>query len=652
MLRLINRTIDPNAEAFWCDSKLFLKTIIPAHELIDRLLTAYTAICIISPWNKDTKITVKEGVATFDPDSFGQMILSSPSPRVGRVRSLFQAVLSIVADFPISDKDTKQAQIDALRGRIFDPEWIEWCDATVVPCQETDNKGKSKAILKYPALLGTGGNVGATDIAANYMTALSQVFDLTTVDNPAVKNARAMFNAAIFGSVGADPTVSEAVKAIHLFPINDFFLDHKRSEARDYVESGGSGGSAINPAAILLATEGFLTFSHVISTINVVIEDQGAKFKADRQIAKYSLAVVVRGSSNNLVSIAERQSWTEDLFLPLWEASLTHAALKARLFQSPLCTEEQFFLRRRVRDGTDFVQAVNHWAKENHIIGKLIRYTLLPRKGQANFAICLGIINVGTDTDHDLAADLNDLRHRLLVAASDAPATLANQIYASDRTYSEFCSGRCDRKSLLFALAEISCHARVAHLFATLNLRQQWIDGYETICEFRLARSLELHGEDQLHLIDPIGSMVEILKRWGQFNVQPSGRVCVGLADIIAFIHSTIDLSLLATWVQVLRFVNCDRAELPNQPSSTAKLPHEYRTALLYIDHFKSYANVTHAPHVVSRLMGTGIYARSSIASPTPLSDRIAAALLFPVSQFDKREILRRHFRSETVSAG
>lgn len=645
VLRLINRTINASAEVFWSGRALVLRTVIPANELIDRLVAAYTAIRIISPWNNDTKITVKDEIATFEKGSFGEMITSSPSSRIKGLRSLFEEVLAIVGDFPISDKETKQIQIDALRGRIFDPEWTEWCDATVVVCQETDSKGKVKEIPKYPALLGTGGNIGATDIAGNYVNAIAEVFDLTTLDSPASANARAMFKAVLFGVTEEVVTVSEAVKAIHLFPTNDFFLDHKRSEARDYVESGGSGGSAINPVAILLATEGLLTFSHVISTINVVTGEE-AKFKALRQVAKYSLAVSARGSSNNLVSISERQSWTEDLFLPLWETPLTHASLKARIFQSPLCTEEQFFLRRRVRDGTDFVREVSEWAKSNNITGSLIRYTFLPRKGQANFAICLGIINVGIDTNTDLAAELNELRHKLLFAANDAPATLANQIYAFDRVYSEFCAGRCERKTLLFALGEVSRHSHVAHLFPKLDLRQDWIHGYETEPEFRLALALGLRDEDVLHPSNPIGSMEEILRRWGAIHREASDRACVSLADITAFIKGDIDLALFTQWVQVLRFVNCDRYELPNPPSSTARLPHEYRLALLYIDRF-DYSNVTHTAHVVSRLMGAGIYSRSSGSPPTRLSERVTAALLFPVSQFDKRQILRHHFKGE-----
>ncbi|MCU0549745.1 MAG: type I-U CRISPR-associated protein Csx17 [Leptolyngbya sp. Prado105] len=643
ILRLLNRTIDPNAEAVWHGSKFRLKTIIPAHELTDQLIPAYTALHIISPWNKDAKITVTEGIAQFIEDSWGHIILTSPSPRVAGLRSLFQEVLTIVGEFPNTDKDAKQAQIAALRGRIFDPEWTEWCSATVIVCQEIDNKGKSKTVLKYPALLGTGGNIGATDIAGNYVNALSEVFDLTTSESAATSSAQAMFNTALFGTIEAAKTVSEAVKAIHLFPANDFFLDHKRSESRDYVESGGSGGSAINPVAILLATEGLLTFSHTISTINVVLTDEGTKFKASQDIAKYSLAVSARGSSNNLVSLSERQSWTEDLFLPLWQTPLTHTNLKSRLFQSPLCTEEQFFLRRRIHDGTDFVQAVSEWAKDNHITGKLIRYTLLPRKGQANFAICLGVINVGTDTDHDLAADLNELRHRLIRAASDAPATLANQIYAFDRTYSEFCAGRCERHSLLFTLAEISRHPSMFHLFTQLELRQEWIAGYEHLCEFRLALGLGLQAE--LHPSNPIGSMVEILRMWGQLDLKPSNRTCVPLADITAFINGTIDLARFTQWVQVLRLIKRDHDPFPDQPRSTAKLPHEYRLALLYIDRF-GYANVTHILHVMSRLMGVGIHSRSPIFSPTQLCDRVAAALLFPVSQSDKQEILRRHFRT------
>ena len=647
LLRLVNRTIDRSAKGFWRGGSFWLQTETHRDELVPRLVTSYTALHLINPWNKAAGITVENGVARFT--GLFDELRSSPCDRLNGLSALLNDVLEVVGMYPIV-KNTmdKPVQVGALRSRIADPDWLEWCEAAIVEVLETDKKGKVTEKLKYPALLGTGGNVGATDLAVNYYDALGLVFDITTQQGAVAKSAIAMFTEAIFGGGSGETTSNEGCKGAHLFPGNDFYLDLKRSNSLDYVESGGNGGAAVNPVLVLLATEGFLTFSSTISTINHAIEEDGVGVRAKTQVAKYSLAVPTKGSSFNLVSVAERQNHTEEYFLPLWSLPLTHEKLKARLFQSPLVNEAGFSLRRRPGDGTDFINEVREWAVKTGATGQLLRYTMLARKGQNNFAIYLGVVEVGGDLI-DLAADMNPVRGKLRSAADKVPATVSSMIYQFDRLYSEFAER--DRADLLHLLGKISRHSDVGWCFRELKLRGDWVAGYENEIEFRLAVALNLKGTDVLNGASPIGSMVTILKERSrkanqqtreQLNGRLNGRSLALLADVDRFIRRDIDLQRFVLWTEALKYVPTGDVRFDSVSAVTARLPEDYRVGVIYIAEF-GMENCMFMPHCVQRLMGMGVMARSR-SRPDGYDDRTLAALLFPIAWEERQSILRNHF--------
>jgi CRISPR-associated protein Csx17 len=641
LLRLVNRTIDPQAKGCWRGGAFWLQTQIEQDDLVPRLVDSYVALHIVNPWNKATEISVEGKTATFS-GQFGAL-QKSPCVRLKGLSALLEEVLQVMAEQPTGNQDDKSRQVDALKRQIANPEWVEWCESAIVEVQETDKKGTVSDRLKYPALLGTGGNVGNTDLAVNYYQALGLVFDLDSAEGTPDEQAIAMFTEAIFGGSTQKATHSEDCKGAHLFPVNDFYLDFKKSNSLDYVASGGDGGAALNPALVLLATEGFLTFSSTISTINSLIEADRVGIRAKSQVAKYSLAVPTKGSSSNLVSISERQKYTEEYFLPLWSAALTHANLKAKLFESPLVTEVGFSLRHRPNDGTDFINEVRAWAARTGATGQLLRYQMLPRKGQGNFAVYMGVVEVGGDVI-DLAADMNPVRNKLKSAAENLPATVSAMIYQFDRRYAEFCENGRDSMTLLHLLGKISRHPDVDWCFKSLKLRGDWLAGHEDAVELRLAVSLGLAGSDRLNPASAIASMVALLK--DRSRAKDTGprdrRLPASLADIDQFIRGDLDFERFVLWTEILKYVSTSEIKFEPRSTVVARLPVDYRLGLTYIAEF-GYENCTFAPHCVQRLMGQGIYARSG-DRPSRYADSTLAALLFPVSWEDQQIVLKQHF--------
>jgi hypothetical protein len=270
---------------------------------------------------------------------------------------------------------------------------------------------------------------------------------------------------------------------------------------------------------------------------------------------------------------------------------------------------------------------------------------MLPRKGQGNFAVYMGVVDVGGDLI-DLAVDMNPVRGKLKSAADKVPATVSAMIYQFDRRYSEFCGAGRGQDYLLHLLGKISRHPDVGWCFRDLKLRQDWLAGYEGEVELRLAVALGLKGDDTLNAANPISTMVQLLKERSQAKnaQQVDRRTPALLSDIDRFIRGEIDWERFVLWTEALKYVDTSAVVFELVRGVTARLPTDYRLGLMYIEEF-GYANCTFASHCGQRLMGEGIYTRSG-DTPVHYADVTLAALLFPVSWEERQIVLKKHFLS------
>jgi CRISPR-associated protein Csx17 len=498
-----------------------LKINVPQTELVDQILASYEAMVAFNPWNKSSGIELNKKTGELSYVGSIAKIANSESWRTEAIRELLPEFKELIDRFKIGEttfsypeKVEKLKFIEQCLSRISNTEWREWTDATIILMQVTNKEGATSIKPKYPALLGSGGNFGAVDIAENYYSAVAILFDPQTGEPAA--NAAACLTKAIFGIDSVEVTESKEVKALHLFPRQDYKLDFALSKNNDHAPSGGSSATTVNPALLLLASEGLSTFSGQTSTINGGADSDTGK-AVGRTLARYSLAVATNGASTDLVSLDERKSFTEEYFLPLWTEPRTYQRLKIRLFESPLANEEQFYLPRQINDGTDFIQALQEWAVENRIAGKFARYAMLPRKGQSNFAVMLEVVNVGGDAQRlDLAADLDEYRRniRFFAKSDNCPTLLQGSIYGFDRTFNQFIQGKCSHSELFMALARLSkLSNKLASFRQPKSLRFDWIEPLqaESNCpEFRLALSIAYTGYLQPTISRLMGAKIHL----------------------------------------------------------------------------------------------------------------------------------------------
>ena len=683
LMRIVERHLDRTAQFYWQGLDFYISTKIPQSELIDRILASYEAMIAFNPWNKSSGIEIDKKTGVLSYVGSIARIADSQSWRTQAIRDLLPDFRQLIDEFKVSipvfsypEKVEKLRFIEQCLSRINNPDWKEWAEATIILLDVTNKKGDTSIAAKYPALLGSGGNVGAVDIAENYYSAVAILFDPQTGE--AAANAAACLTKAIFGTDSLEVTESKDVKALHLFPAQDYKLDFALSKNNDYAPSGGGSASTINPALMLLASEGLSTFSSQTSTINGGADSDTGK-AIGRTLARYSLAVATNGASTELVSLDERKSFTEEYFLPLWPEPRTYQRLKARLFESPLASEEQFYLPRQINDGTDFIQALQKWAVENKIAGKFARYAMLPRKGQSNFAVKLEVINVGADAQKlDLAADFDEYRRnlRFFAKSDDCPTLLRGKIYQFDRVFNQFIQGKSSHTELFMALGKL---APVRH---PKSLRFDWIEPLQTESdypEFRLALSIAscglksyLYGEKATFGVgSPIESLVRLQRQWGftadkdkAFYFYPTEcRAFALFADISAFISSpSFNDRLFECWLWALSSIDFNSKNNYPQKNidshlAVLKLPPAYKTGAVHLKFFgrknspvEEIGYTGDLKSTMSHLMGRGIHLRVPPSEQRPIGDiRSAAALAFPVSARQiTDEIVMKFFTQES----
>ncbi|WP_373545316.1 hypothetical protein [Chamaesiphon sp.] len=663
VMSIVERYIDPNAQFHWIGLEFWVETIVPQSQLVPKILSRLEASPLFTPWNASCGIAIDKSTGNLSyTDSIEQM-MESDSWRTDNIRALIPQFRQLINEAKVATKSgytypkdrEKETFILNCLDSISDDRWQSWANTVIVP---VDSYGQIS--IKYPKLLGTMGNIGAVDIAENYHTAFGLLFD---PDGDPTDIADKCFAQIIFNVPSEHKIQSGSVKGIHLFPHQDFNLDRARSQNYDYPPSGVGSTATINPAAVLLATEGLLTFGGLCTPLTPNDRPTG------RSVAKYSLAVATTGATIDLVSLDERKNHCEEYFLPLWTQPHTHSLLTFNLFTSPLATAPQFYLQAQIYDATDYITALRAWATTNCLAGKFARYALLTRKSRFdNFAILLEVLDLSLDAPRalqgiDLAADLDAYRLdiRALAKSPKTPNLAQAMCYDFDRLFDKFTIGKATHSDLLLALGKI------ARYLPPRPLRFDWVKAAlaESNCaEFRLAVTLNSCGIPidpmEFQAADPIGLLLKIQAHWtiaaqrGQAYYLTPHRIFASFADILTFIRDdTFNDRKFIAWIWGLKCVNfnINKNQLLNFTDSYATISHLpvlYRVAAIHLKEFtyrqSPVARVASNGDLqtpIAQLKGTGIQLSSILNSRFTADKRAASALAFPIGDWHKKLLVR-----------
>ncbi len=186
VLRLVAEQKDASARGFWKNDAFHLATILDRNELARFFLNEYVPTPLVAPWNGGSGFYPKDNKSGFEPMS------RADAPRLADYRRAIALARELVGDRDKRpDGDDKVEMIRRARAS-WSGSLLDWLGAALVLTE-------GKRPLQYPALLGTGGNDGRLDFTNNQMQRLVELFD---VDSGApLSGSDELLDAALFGTI-------------------------------------------------------------------------------------------------------------------------------------------------------------------------------------------------------------------------------------------------------------------------------------------------------------------------------------------------------------------------------------------------------------------------------------------------------------------
>jgi len=163
IFRLVAEQTDKTARAAWRDDVFVLYTALSEAELLTFFAERYTPTPIVAPWAGGSGFFSGDNVKAVNE------IAKSKSPRLALYRQVIGQVRAILKELGQTskpeDKDIKNNLLHIYRRELPD-EFVKWMDSAIV----LQNEGQ-----KFPPILGTGGNDGRLDFTQNLMQRLVEM---------------------------------------------------------------------------------------------------------------------------------------------------------------------------------------------------------------------------------------------------------------------------------------------------------------------------------------------------------------------------------------------------------------------------------------------------------------------------------------------
>lgn len=418
---------DPDATGCWRNDEFVLRTRLSKDELLRFFLENYEPTPLVAPWNAGSGFYYQEGKLNEKDPVTGkkrktgrrdqpteatralEAIERSSAARLDAYRKAIKVARAAVAHYKLAKApdDKKQEFIAHVRNTAPD-RVLRWLDSAIV---------LADGQLKFPPLLGTGGNDGNLDFTTNFMQNLAVVLPLD--DGEITAAARELLGAALC----AAPTTALSDRAIGQFSPG--------SAGGPNAASAFEGDARVNPWDFILMLEGALLFA--ASAARRLESSSAAVLSAP-------FTVCSRLGTEGAAALTDDGDARGEIWMPIWHAHFTLEEVLA------LFTEGRAALGARpVRDGLDFARAVAQLGVDRGI-GAFQRYGFLMRSGKAFLATPLSRVAVRRNPQADLIDELE--RREWLVRVQCLPR--------DDKAPGAFRAAEARLDAALFALTQRS----------------------------------------------------------------------------------------------------------------------------------------------------------------------------------------------------
>ena len=672
ILRLVSEQKDQEALGWWENDVFSLKSVLDENSLLDFLLKEYVPTPIIAPWNGGS------GFFPNDRKTAINAIKKSSHPRFRDYKKTISLCEQFLGDMDINSPPSGQAQQEIKRKlqlecrRNFPDESIKWIDAAFVLTSEG---------VRYPPMLGTGGNDGRLEFTNNFMQRLVEMID--PYSGLPTSASSSLCKASL---------LSVPAKGLQKKLAIGQFLPGNAGGAN--AGPGYDADSLLNHWDFILLMEGSLFF--------------GAAVSRRLQMAEPGVLTVpftVRPSMVGYASAAPEDNARAEMWLPLWERPATVSELRVLFSEGRSQVGKRFS-----RDGVDFARAIATLGIDRGI-SSFQRMGFIERNGQAYLATPLGRWPVISKPEVNLLDDIDQWldTFRRTANASRTPASFGRALRKIEVAILGVCKDATARQwqRLIIALGDaerqMTKSPQTTHsnrLRPLPRLRPKWLEQADDGSpEFRLAASLasiydpalgpvranmaplgrfrhlptfNLEKMDDNSVVWGGGSLTSNILavlnrrlleyRQGESEELPiQGRQPAGLEDIRLFIDGLVDEAKLQGLLWGLNAVDWRLVEPVPRQVRDNDLPVYGAYALLKLTHYpgslrfdwkEAGVDVPFDPGIFSRAKRGQIAAACKLAahrlrvsglipktydfrSSSEMARRIAAAIMFPLRDTD-----------------
>lgn len=429
---------------YWKNSCFHLE-IDSVETLIQDILN-YKPKPFISPWNNSS---------LWNKIDDWQAILQSASERYVLMREGYQEMQSVLESLDLQGQSAAQKKLvlmSELPQQICNPYWQEWADAVGLIVN-----APKEVKFAHNDLLGTGGNVGATEFCTAYFKVCRELWDLETGE--AAANTESFIRASVMGQSLPKTLISSALLG-HIFPAADYYNDlGPGSSAADYQDNGTSSQLA-NPIDLILYLEGATTFTGKSIPRKKIQQEEEYNFAA------YPLILEVNSGS---ADTSDRTGRAYEIWLPLWEDAIDWEQL-----QTLVTTDLSFRLKNQVVDTLDMLQLLCQRSNWQDGLSRFARFGLWKRKGKSRYLVYIGLAE---PKQTDIGAELRKWRLQAQPTAKQSQSQY-NLLSSIHKRIYQLQQGNKQATTLLRLLGKLEVlHGSMSsNIPPSPQLSQQWVE--------------------------------------------------------------------------------------------------------------------------------------------------------------------------------
>lgn len=483
VLRLVSEQADPNAAGCWDRDIFILHSRLDRQALLEFFLHRYVPTPILSPWNG--------GSGFFPGDNARALnaIEASQCDRLAAYREAIAAARRVLEELGIREKpeaEMKEQVLCACRNQLPDSA-LPWLDAAFVLTTEG---------VRYPPLLGTGGNDGRLEFTNNFMQRIGEILDPRT-GSPQPR-AGTWLDAALFGRLVRLQTPPA--------PVGQFYPG---AAGGPNTTSGFTRDGSVNPWDYVLMLEGALLFA--AAAVRKLGATQAGTAAFPFYVQQVAVGYGTAAATDELSPTPKRPVGSRgELWIPLWSRPTTLAELQTVFGEGRAHAGS-----KPARTGVDFARAIVTLGVDRGL-DAFERLGFQIRNGRSFFATPLGRFLAHRNAPAHLLGEIDRWLDRFRTAAGpraeQVPTSVGRALRHLETRIFELCreGSRKRLQAVLIALGQAEQALARSLTWTTgrndkpprpklhplSGLSLQWLDHADDGSpEFRLAAALaSIHG--------------------------------------------------------------------------------------------------------------------------------------------------------------